>query len=107
MSTLTGHTGFVMALLLQSHAGRLVSGARDGLIKIWDYRNGQQSPHCILCCAVLYCVVVVGLYCIVSIYASVCVSQETASGLCRATRARCAVWRSGPPATESSAAEWT
>lgn len=49
MRTLTGHSGFVMALLQpRGNAGRLVSGARDGLIKVWDYHTGdpERTPPC-------------------------------------------------------------
>ena len=63
--TLSGHSGFVMALLQpRGSPDRLVSGARDGLIKVWDYHTGERLdwtpslppfPAPALSCSNLYC----------------------------------------------------
>ena len=44
--TLSGHTGFVMALMqLHNGSGSIVSGARDGLIKIWSRSGKRPIEH--------------------------------------------------------------
>ena len=102
--TLSGHSGFVMALLQpRGSPDRLVSGARDGLIKVWDYHTGERldwtpslpSPTCPALLSPLLCSPTL-----------TCMCQGRACRLCRDTTARCAAWPTGPT-TGSSAAEWT
>ena len=41
IKTLSGHTGGVRSIALNDARDLVVSGSQDGLLKLWDVRNGQ------------------------------------------------------------------
>ena len=41
--TLKGHTGSVHSVAFDPEGKRIVSGSRDGTLKVWDSQTGQES----------------------------------------------------------------
>jgi WD40 repeat protein len=42
---LRGHTAMVMSLAFRPDGRRLVSGSRDGKVKVWDRTRWDQAPE--------------------------------------------------------------
>ncbi|CAJ0920913.1 unnamed protein product, partial [Mesorhabditis belari] len=42
---LTGHTDITLSLLFESQRDLVVSGSRDGRIRVWDVQRGTSRKH--------------------------------------------------------------
>ena len=54
--TLHGHTDGVMAVVVEAHGRRIVSGGKDGTVRVWNLADGTELAHWdagtnVLCCA--------------------------------------------------------
>jgi WD40 repeat protein len=46
---LKGHTALVNSVAISTEGAKIVSGSRDGTVRVWNAETGQVSPQAVLC----------------------------------------------------------